>query len=354
MQNPFTTTYSKAPEYTYISTLQTEEIVDNFRYPRPTEAVYKITGLRGSGKTVILSKVIEEMRTYHSEDGWLIYSLNPSRDILKQLAAYLYEEGLLKREPASRSLNVSATVFGTGGGVGYSSTSESRFFDYGVEIKKMLSAAKRQGKKILICIDEVSKTKEMVTFSLEFADWLIEGYQIYLVCTGLYENVIALGNTKNLTFFRRGTTVATTPLSYERMAAMYEDKLSIDRPEAVRMAEITRGYAYAFQELGALYFKKREDQGLPELIQELKENLFSYSYEKIWEELTPGDREVLRLLKGKEEYEISEAEAAAIDRMNNYLNHRDRLLKMGILARRNGHIFIYPPYFAEYLDEYCA
>ena len=44
MQNPFTTTFSKAPEYTYIHTEKTEEILENFIYDNPSESVYKITG----------------------------------------------------------------------------------------------------------------------------------------------------------------------------------------------------------------------------------------------------------------------------------------------------------------------
>ena len=32
MQNPFTTTFSKTPEYTYIHTEKTEEILENFVY----------------------------------------------------------------------------------------------------------------------------------------------------------------------------------------------------------------------------------------------------------------------------------------------------------------------------------
>ena len=31
MQNPFTTTFSKTPEYTYIATEQIDEILENFR-----------------------------------------------------------------------------------------------------------------------------------------------------------------------------------------------------------------------------------------------------------------------------------------------------------------------------------
>ena len=42
MQNPFTTTFSKTPEYTYIHTEKTEEILENFIYDNPSESVYKI------------------------------------------------------------------------------------------------------------------------------------------------------------------------------------------------------------------------------------------------------------------------------------------------------------------------
>lgn len=37
---------------------------------------------------------------------------------------------------------------------------------------------------------------------------------------------------------------------------MYRSKLQIDLGLAREMAKITKGYAYAFQELGVLYFKK--------------------------------------------------------------------------------------------------
>ena len=45
VQNPFTTTFSKAPENTYIDTDKTTEILENFKYDNPSESVYKITGV---------------------------------------------------------------------------------------------------------------------------------------------------------------------------------------------------------------------------------------------------------------------------------------------------------------------
>ena len=37
LQNPFTTTFSKTPDYTYIDTLESADIIENFSYPSPTE-----------------------------------------------------------------------------------------------------------------------------------------------------------------------------------------------------------------------------------------------------------------------------------------------------------------------------
>ena len=59
------------------------------------------------------------------------------------------------------------------------------------------------------------------------------------------------------------------------------------------MAKCTKGYAYGFQKLGALYFKKSSGERLEDLIPELKAELFAYSYEKIWEELTTPHHVIL-------------------------------------------------------------
>lgn len=62
MQNPFTTTFSKAPEYTYIATNKIDEILESFSYQNPFESVYKITGVRGSGKTFILEVQLSNLQ----------------------------------------------------------------------------------------------------------------------------------------------------------------------------------------------------------------------------------------------------------------------------------------------------
>ena len=217
MQNPFTTTFSKQPDNTYISTEQEREIIDNFSYDSPSESVFKITGIRGSGKTVLLGKVESEFLSDQAkESGWIVYRLSPERDMLQQMTSFLYKESFVKEKKKGRSINLSANVMGTGGGIGISSTDRDEFFDIGVEIDGMLQKAQNSNKKILIGIDEVSKTPDMVVFASEFGKWLRAGYPVYLVCTGLYENIEQLYNVKNLTFFRRATTVKTEALNFIR------------------------------------------------------------------------------------------------------------------------------------------
>lgn len=352
MQNPFSTTYSRIPEFTYVSTALTRDVLDNFSYDRPSEAVYKITGMRGSGKTVLLASIQKEMKKKVFQKDWLVYSLNPSRDMLKQLGAMLAKEDFIKKSPKSRSFSVSASIMGTGAGIGYSGERDDRFFDIGAELKDMLELVADNNKKLLICIDEVSKTPDMKIFVMEFAGWLISELPVYFICTGLYENILEIGNVRNLTFFRRGKSVETKPLNHIGITAIYEDKLKVSRKQAEEMARITKGYAFAFQLLGSLYFIDGSTCSFDEIISRLKTELFMHSYEKVWEELSAEDRMLASLLIDKPEYKREEVLKLMGEKAGNYSVYRDRLLRRGIISARQGYISLYPPFFGDYIREY--
>lgn len=354
MQNPFTTTFSKTPEYTYIVTEEPAEILDNFSYDIPSESVYKITGVRGSGKTVILARIENELRSEKArEQGWLVLDLNPARDMLRQIAAMLQKAGFGPKKSNTAGINVSATILGTGGSIGYSRDSGNKYEDIGVEIEEMILKAQHEGKKILIGIDEVSRTEEMIELASEYGRWLRAGYPVYLVCTGLYENIQDVSNVSNLNFFRRATTVQTKPLNMIRMAGMYQEQLHVDTALSRRMAEITKGYAYAFQELGAIYFRKKKEEKLGDLLPVLKTELFAYSYQKIWEEMTDEDRFLAGLLTDQEEYKREDVLRRMGAKAGNYPMYRDRLLKRGILGSRRGYIWLALPFFGDFIKEYC-
>ena len=67
-----------------------------------------------------MAYVQEEMQSQRFlDEGWLVYTLNPTGDTLRQVAAYLYNEKFIKDTVKSSSVSLSASVLGTGGGVSY-------------------------------------------------------------------------------------------------------------------------------------------------------------------------------------------------------------------------------------------
>ncbi len=313
--------------------------------------MYKITGVRGSGKTVLLGKIEQELGSSESrERGWIVCRLSPARDMLIQLASLLRKAGYEKRKK-ERGVNVGINLLGSGGSLGFTPSTENTIEDIGSRLEDMLDSLAENKKKLLIGIDEMSRTREMEAFTSEFGKWLRTGYPVFLVCTGLYDNIEQLSNVRNLTFFRRAKTIKTEPLNHLRMSRMYVEKLGLAPEDAARFAGLTKGYPYAFQELGVLLFKRKPDETETDLIEQLKTELFAYAYEKIWEELSDNDRALARILS--EEEELSREEVLArMEKPANYPVYRDRLAKRGIVTLRRGHIGLSLPFFGAYIWEY--
>ena len=79
-----------------------------------------------------------------------------------------------------------------------------------------------------------------------------------------------------------------------------------------------------------LYFKNKLDGLFEYILPKLKAELFAYSYEKIWEEMTEMDRFLAGLLTEKEEYKREEVLKLMGEKSGSYSMYRDRLIKRGI------------------------
>ncbi len=133
---------------------------------------------------------------------------------------------------------------------------------------------------------------------------------------------------------------------------MYRSRLNVDITRARNMAALTKGYACAFQILGVKYFEKKEGETLDSVISSLKSELFAGSWEKVWDDLTDGDRFLVRILAEKDEYKREEILHLMGERKGNYSMYRDRLLKRGIVRARQGYISLSLPFPADYIHEY--
>ena len=228
--------------------------------------------------------------------GWLVYDLSSARDPLHTLVSYLAKEKLTSGKRKQVNMSAGATFGFITGSVSTAAKNTDPYYDDEVELDVMLNAAFAKGKRILVCIDDIAKSDEVIAFCSVYAKYIRAEKPIFLVCTGLFTNMEALGRVRNLTFFRRAETIEVRSLSDVSITMKYMKLLGVPIEDARMMARLTRGYAYAYQVLGSLFFNKENNDGVEDLMNDFDERLFSQSYEKIWEELTEGERRLIHIM----------------------------------------------------------
>lgn len=349
-QNPFTHTYGSAGQ-AYIDMGWADEAIRNFDFDMPSEYVYKIIGVRGSGKTVVLSNVIKYYKRQDNvEKGWLVYDLSSARDPLHTLVSYLAKEKFAHSKKKSINVTANANLGFISGGINTVQPTADVYYDDEVELDVMLESAFAKGKRIMVCIDDIAKTEAVVAFCSVYAKYIRAEKPVYLICTGLFSNMEALGRVRNLTFFRRAETIEVRSLSEVSITMKYKKLLGIPQDEARELARLSCGYAYAYQVLGSLYFNKSSKDKIDDMIDDFDERLFSQSYEKIWEELTEGERKLIRIMLDNRKREDI---LPLMDKPGNYSEYRSSLIKGGIIREsKRGEIEFALPRFEEYVRNF--
>ena len=174
---------------------------------------------------------------------------------------------------------------------------------------------------------------------------------VFLLMTGLYENINSLQNEKNLTFLYRAPKIFLKPLNIFSMAAVYEKTLNLSKDNALMLAKETKGYSFAFQVIGYFCFIHKGE--FEKAKDEIKQYLDDYVYEKVWMELPPKERKVVTDIAVSGSNEVSEIKEHLGLKQNEFGVYRDRLIKKGILeSKGRGIVEIALPYFDEYIREH--
>ena len=185
--NPYTITFGKEPRSLIPRTLQASTALDEFRQDEPSNQVYVVVGPRGSGKTVFMTNVVGRLAC---EDDWVTVELKPERDLLEGLVSKLNSERRLASYFRDAKINLSFLGFGV------QIEGAQPIVNIETAVTKMLQSLQRHGKRLLITIDEVTSTPAMREFASAFQIFLRQDLPIYLLMTGLYENVNDLQNEK--------------------------------------------------------------------------------------------------------------------------------------------------------------
>lgn len=341
MNNPFTLSFGKKP-LQYVSRVsQTQEIMENFNRETPSNQIYMITGVRGSGKTVMMTSIANELR---GTDEWIVVELNPTRDLLQSLAAKLYSLPEMYAHFVQAKLDFSIL------GLGVSLENATPITDIENAIELMLAELQKKKKRILITIDEITNCEYVRVFVSAFQFFLRQDYPLFLLMTGLYENIYNLQNDKSLTFLYRAPKMVLEPLNYTAVRKQYMDIFQLEIEAADQMAGLTKGYPFAFQVLGYLYWENREKKSLEDILPEYDQYLEEYVYSKIWSETSPKDKEILSSMARSGETRIKNIREKINMTSGQFSIYRERLKNKGILdTRAYGEVSFALPRFAEFV-----
>ena len=353
-ENPFTVSFGREPINCIRRSDDSEEMICSaFTAAVPSQQVFMITGVRGSGKTVLLSKV---KKYFDQEENWTTIGLNPEKDLLSELTAKLYDVPNLKKSFIDAKLNLS--LFGIS--VDFENVPPVQSIS--TALAEMMKIIQKKNKRLLIAVDEVTDTKAMREFAGEFQILMREEYPVFLIMTGLFKNIYDLQNEKTLTFLYRAPRIYLENLSETAIISSYKKIFGISTDQAQRMAKEVNGYAFAYQLYGFLSYEHPELIGTEELLQEYGEQLGEMVYEQIWKELSLKDKQILELLAGIHEDEIKTEDLIRLyretypsEKMTDKLMsvYRLRLKRAGVIStNRFGYLKISLPRLAEYINEY--
>lgn len=341
MNNPFELTFGLKPN-NYISRLkQSEEIISNFKSATGNK-VFLITGVRGTGKTVMLSHISKQ---FENEKNWIVIELIPNYDMLEQFASALYDSSIMNKIFSIKTFGFSFS------GISFSIKGEKPITNVISLIEVLLDKIKKTGKNVLIAVDEVSNNDYVKTFTQVFQLLIRKEYPIHLLMTGLYQNIYELQNDKDLTFLYRAPKINLEPLNLVAITNSYQELLNITKEEALVLAKETKGYAYAYQVLGHLVFDRKDPKLDDHLYAKYDQYLEEYVYEKMYSELSSNDKKILKAFTNDGINSVDNLMLKSKMKKNIFSVYRDRLIKRGIIeSPEYGKLYLKLPRFYEFLE----
>ncbi len=341
MQNPFTLTFGRSPLESVERPVQINEILEAFTADTVNQQMFIITGVRGSGKTVMMTQISNKLRV---DADWVVIELNPATDLLSSMLSKLNSNQVCTELIKSAKIDLSFFGFGV--------TIEGTvpITDAETAIIKILEKIKKSGRRLLVTIDEMTNSESMKVFAGAFQIFVRQELPVFLLGTGLYENIEELQNEKSLTFLYRAPKIQLRPLNNGAIINKYKTIFHISQESASQMAELTKGYPFAFQVLG--YLTWNHDGDYHAVLDEYEQYLSEFVYDKIWSELSAKDRMVAKAIADEKSGKIKDIRERLGMETNEFNPYRKRLIKKGIVSgEMRGYVYFTLPLFAEYVIE---
>lgn len=215
----------------------------------------------------------------------------------------------------------------------------------------MFKELKKNNIKVLITIDEVSNNRYMKQLALSFQMLIRQDFDLFILATGLYENISSLENDNNMTFLIRAPKIYLCPLNLSKIAISYKQTLGLNDDEAIKCAKLTKGYAFAFQLLGYLMFESQTKSIDETLLSKYDQYLDEFAYNKIWSSLSKVEQKIVSAVHSNNPVQICTL-LDTLDMKKEYFSqYRSRLIKKGLIdGSQYGQIIFTLPRFNEFIQ----
>lgn len=340
--NPYAVAFGRIPTSYINRDIIIDEIVSAFNSENVDSQCFKLTGIRGSGKTVAMTAISRQLA---ETDSWIVVDLSSSNNLMVDLVATLYDKiGFLSQ---FIDMNLNLTAFGVG--VSLSKNKPSASIEVAVE--KILNSIKENGKKLLITIDEISKNEENIHFIKFFQRMIRIELPIYFIAAGLYGKIEELENTEGLTFFYRAEKCRMEPLNLMLIMEDYKNKLGVSGDVAKQMALLTKGYPFAYQALGKYMWEADAKEITDEVLLKTDAALAEGAYKIIWRELTDTEKFYISFICRKDKMEVSELLELTKKQGSDWSRPRKSLVeKELIISEQRGTVSFSLPRFYKFIE----
>lgn len=269
MSNPFTPGFGQAPPLLATQGSPVEDFEAALRGHSPAgERSVLISGARGTGKTVLLMQFREVAR----ENGWLGIAVRTGApSMMDELRGEVASE-LRKADPEAVSSRWTSAGVGVLGASAQARRQVSERYDTEVEptgrlLDRLANLCDGRGRGVMIGIDEVQSadTHQLHDLTQLVQDMIGRGHRIAFVAAGIRSGVDELLDHQRTTFLRRSHQLSTGSVDVGTAAEVIQQTVaatdkSITPEAAARAGEISQGYPYLIQVVGAKAWQHSGDE----------------------------------------------------------------------------------------------
>jgi hypothetical protein len=351
--NPFHPQFGKRPDkfigrdhiiFDFVNSL------DDMNDPLRTQV---ITGIRGSGKTALLSGVKQAI----DKKRHVVVDVTAGTELLQSIL-----DQLQLLSGGEKKKLTGGSIGALGFNLGFQSSSQGTQHGFRYYLSLLIESLNKKDIGVVFLIDEVrGDDAEMREFATSYQHLIRDEADVALLMAGLPHSVNSVLNSKVLTFLHRAHKLTLPNINLLLVRNMYENTFEdggFSSSDGILQAaaDATEGFPYLIQLMGYWLWKSNTQvitsKDVANALVNAKAALFDNVYELMFREISDVDRTFLfEMQADSNDTQFGEL-AKRMKITSGYASkYRQRLIQNGlIIPTAHGRITYAPPYFREFLS----